>query len=250
MTDTGYRPLFSVHLRHGYFADGWGRGVVIRPTDETAAYLVQAGCLLRFRGSTLQCIGNLTDSGFAAFPKQALRFFLFAEDQAFATYTDVSDFERDTLAEFVPKAADLVVGGAAVESTEKQPRPLASIRLPAGLMTRGDLTLQFHGRSVFWRYLFVGETHTAIAQVACSLEGGAAVNFVESEPHNLANGDTAQAFVSDRVIDLAERSQTQVYLHRAGVERKERLPLATPAQLGYAQIAGSRRMVADIYVNQ
>jgi|GEM_PF-4688218 len=267
-----FRPLLSVTLEHGYFADGVAQGVAFRPDTATAKRLAGPWYAWQGRNGRLAVAADAANPPPADEAGLALRFLLWPADaalvpasEAFLTAgpqmarlsTEAKVQEADgrwrlhsgetvTADDMAEPAADAHAHPAVPER-----RPLAdlSLTLPDPADAPLDCVVRFASRKVFWTYLVLGGDRLGPLSVVDAAGDQA---FERLEPVALPGQRTALPFRSANPLALAERTPYRFQLREQNSVADRVLVRRLPAASNrFRPISGpdGPGMQAEIFVN-
>ncbi len=266
--------LFTVEVRHEYFANGICPGLVLRETPETSRAMVNLGLVRRdlAGGIAVFSDGSAPQDGFD------LDFLLETTDPAFHSYTEIEGLAGAAALAFdssrcaVPQldgtcrlhiapeasAADCMESGAARSGFKPGVPPVALVRIratppaeAASLLSGTRHVIAFRARRRYWKYFVLGQD--ASDPPPSIRDADMQEEFEPAVPALLAGDRPAVTLRSKAPIALRERpaQRFQLRVRTPAGERVlvKRLAVATPQLLGKETIDGREVVVSEIYVN-
>jgi len=253
-----YRPLLSIAVEHGYFADVLCRNLRFEPCEQSAALLQKSGCVWRavVGGIAIHADVSKTKLLRSCFeemsPSRRLGFRAYAEDSLFDTYTGgyqrsddaVLFLDSDNAVQEATSGRYRLHASDSVSDADRRlinspsllnnrrPRtgsPKCEVWIQADIDSLDEFShaqdavgknyyLRFAARSTLWQYIVVGDWMQEQVSVVDLADK---VRFSASHPRNFANGRVAQTLRSEEVISLQERSSQrfQLRVQDHGTER-------------------------------
>lgn len=260
----GWTRMFSVELRHDFFADGVCRGLALLPDAATAAWLARGESRARATAEGLELWSTAS-----AVP--ATRWLLCPREPLFAL---VTDWPRSAAARVhlnAARARPLADGARALQAGPAlgaaDLRPLASPRLALPLRgagapalgvlrvpriaaseAAGRLRLALAARRSVWKYWLFGDWDDDAPQV---VDPDHEIVFTPAARDLLDAGLPGWSTRSTRPIELRERGVRRFQLRGdAGQVLIRRLPVAAPAQFTRETIDGVPTLVSEIFVHR
>lgn len=278
-----YRPLFTVSVEHGYFADGRWRQLDFVPDPETSR-MAGLPCLVikQTDNGVMACVDEENREPLRVWAagrdgKLQFRFMVRARDRNFANYTDyplregsIPCFDnlgnaeqtggeirlnREELVSGTDfREVDALVAEGTLDATKKLTPPDFIVTLfvdpegEQGFACR-EYRIGFGTRQSFWKYYLLGDMNREQSFIV-DLEKK--VEFLPCDEAMLAGNRPARVFRSNQTVPLLERSEYRFQLKErgAGGERVliKRLSLASEARLGRELIDGRNELVLENFV--
>ncbi len=274
-----YQPLCRLNVRHRYFSSGYWAGLHYRPNEATARLLHNSDVLLR---PSPQGLGLFFDAdkhallSLLAQEQQGYLHFCFhvsAPNRDFETYTQVpwqreqallvfsnhQQAEQSTLthSEYVSTQDALPLNDAIAQGllspleARRPPDFVVALSVPyPNQQAAPEFEIHFDTRCAYWHYYLLNSMQRPSLQV---LDSDEHIQFVDCGPQTLSNGSPAQLFRSQPPIELYERSPLRFQLRELNDNGPKtlikRLPVASQARLGLAQIDGAQEVVLECFVN-
>lgn len=230
-----FRPLLSLSVEHGYFADGRAHGLSLRPDGATAKRLGARWFAWRADEGQLAIAADADDPPPGDDLQQAFRFlawpirttlaaasepFLFAGKQVLRLSTDAKVQEADGRWRLhtgeTASADDLADPAPDAEAHPAVParRPLFDVSLtPPAADAPLACVIRLASRKVFWTYLVQGASDRGALSV---VDAGGTHTFEALGEAPLPGARTAQAFRSAQPLALAERPPYRFQLREQG----------------------------------
>lgn len=270
-----YKPLLTVSVEHGYFADGLWHGLNFVPLEETARLMERNGLLVRQAGNGIAVFYDelmqerLLHDG----ELLPLRFNVYVQDRTYATYTSPTLRREDTVPVFGNRRGDGPLLTAGEFAGDADFRPVDEL-VALGLLDRRDFRgapdfmvgietvvgedavsvpayrIRFEARSSYWKYHLLGNMNREGLYIV-DLD-----NRIEFEPRGeamLPGNRRSRVFMSTQRVPVLEQSNYRFQLREQGTGREKilikRLPAASELRLGQGLIDGRKEIVLENYVN-
>lgn len=270
-----YKPLFTVSVEHGYFADGLWHGLTFVPSAESARLMERNGVLVRQTGNGIAAFCDELVQGRLPRNDEPLHlgFKVYAQDRAFATYTSPAVRRDDAVLAFGNRHDDSFLLTAGEFAGDGDFHPLdelaaqglldgRDLRVPPDFVVGidanaganagqvPDYRIRFEARNSYWKYHLLGNMNREGPYIV-DLD-----NRVEFEPRGetvLPGNRRSRVFMSTRRVPVLEQSNYRFQLRERGNGAAKilikRLPVASESRLGREVVDGRNEIVLENYVN-
>lgn len=268
-----FKPLFTLSVKHTFFADGCCNNLRFVPTPATQRVLQHYPLIIKTHDTGFSILFD-QESTLLFDQDASLRFEAFAQDPYFGFYTEELQGQKQplycTTKNITADNTGLVISSeqaaelqnwisipARVKPGTKTPLLIVDIELNSAefiAAVQDAVTIvrsiKFNTRSIYWKYYFFGE----LAQMELDINDPspqAAVTFYPCDEVVVKNG---KAFISQIPIAMNSEPKQRFQLkdkNNSGKILIKRLPNAGVNLISKSRdLRGQQILVAEIYVNQ